>query len=142
MPKCGAMASTMPLASSVIMTKPIRALSSSSSKRDPAASLTQATFSRVRSGDVGRRLGPAGALAQVDVDADDVGMPCGEGEHPLAATADDQRWSGPLDRTGEQRVPVHLVVGAVEREGAVGAQQPLMTCTASSKRSTRTLGVS
>ena len=32
------------------MTKPIRELSSSSSKRSPAASFTQATFVRVRSG--------------------------------------------------------------------------------------------
>ena len=74
---------------------------------------------------VGRRLGAAGALAQVDVDADDVGVAGGEGEHALAAAADDQRRAGLLHRPRRQRVAQHLVVLAVEVERPVGAQQSL-----------------
>ena len=49
-PNAGAIDSANEVASSVTMTKPIRELSSMSSKRSPAASLTHATFWRVRSG--------------------------------------------------------------------------------------------
>ncbi len=74
---------------------------------------------------VGRRLRTTRAVAQVGVDADDVGVLGGEGEDPLAAATDDERRPRLLHRPGEQRVLVHLVVAAVEGERAVGAEQPL-----------------
>ena len=74
---------------------------------------------------VGGRLRSARALAQVDVDADDVGVAGGEGQHPLAAAADDERGPGSLHRAGRERVAQHLVVLAVEVERPVGAQQSL-----------------
>ena len=74
---------------------------------------------------VGGRLCATRPLAQVDVDAHDVGVAGGEGEHPLAPAADDERGPGLLHRPGRERVPEHLVVLAVEVEGPVGAQQAL-----------------
>ena len=104
----------------------MRELSSRSAKRSPAASLHPADL---RAGPVGRgvggRLRAAGAVAQVDVDADDVGLAGGEGQHPLAAAADDERGTGPLHGAGREGVAQHLVVLAVEVERPVGAQQSL-----------------
>ena len=101
-------------------------LSSRSAKRSPAASLTQADL---RAGALGRgvggRLAPPGALAQVDVDAHDVGVAGGEGQHALAAAADDERRPGLLHRAGREGVAEHLVVLAVEVERPVGAQEAL-----------------
>ena len=74
---------------------------------------------------VGRRLGTPGAVAQVGVDADDVGVPCRERQDPPAAAAENEGRTRLLDRPGEERVLVHPVVVAVEGEGPVGAEQPL-----------------
>ena len=126
MPKAGAIWPARLWASSVTMTKPMRELSSRSAKRSPAASLTQAIFVRVRSGVASAAVSaPPGALAQVDVDADDVRVTGGEGQDALAAAADDERWARALHGAGREGVTQHLVVLAVEVERPVGAQEAL-----------------
>ena len=95
------MASMTAWRSSVTMAKPIRVFSSRSSKRSPAASLTQATLRRVESGlALGAVSGPAVPCPQVDVDLDDVGLPGGDRQHPPAPAADDEGRVGSLDRPG------------------------------------------
>ena len=69
--------------------------------------------------------GPPGAVAQVGVDADDVGVLCRERKDAPAAAAENEWRTRLLDRPGEQRVLVHPVVVAVEGERPVGAEQPL-----------------
>ena len=104
----------------------MRALSSSPSKRGPGRFLDPGhLLPRAVGRHVGRRLGPPGAVAQVGVDADDVGVPCREGKDPPAAAARDEWRTRLLDRPGEQRVLVHPVVVAVEGERPIGAEQPL-----------------
>ncbi len=74
---------------------------------------------------IGSRLDPARPLAQVHVDADDVGVPRREGQHAPAPASDDERGPRVLHGPRREGVPEHLVVLAVEVERAVGAQQSL-----------------
>ena len=94
--------------------------------RSPAASFTHPILRRVASGlALGADSATARPRPQVDVDAHDVCLPGGDGEHPLAASADDERGVGALDRAGQQRVLGDRVVRARERERPVARQQPL-----------------
>ena len=51
---------------------------------------------------VGRRLGTPGAVAQVGIDADDVGVPCCERKDAPAAATQNEGRTRLLDRPGEQ----------------------------------------
>ena len=123
----GPSASARPAASSVTMTKPMRELSSRSSKRSPAASFTQADLLRgcarawrrraVSAPPVpSRRLTLMLTMSAWRAAKDRTRLP----PPPMMSGG-----PGLLHRSGREGVLVHLVVLAVEAERAVGAQQPL-----------------
>ena len=113
------------VASSVTWTNPTSACSSRSSKRAPAASRTQPTFSSVASGRHRLRRVGRGAVArtQVRVDADDLRLARREREDLRRAAADEERHRL-LHRLRHAVELGDLVVLAVERERA-RREQPL-----------------
>ncbi len=124
-PKYPAMPSTSGSGSSVNCTMAVRQCSSMSSKRSPAASLTQATFcsggvAQGRAGGVGADL----ARAQRRVDAHDLGLAPGDRQHPLGPATDEERRVRALRGQWLAVELGHRVVPPRERERPLG-HEPL-----------------